>query len=211
MLDTPNVPDADSNHSRPAGRTEVVDAALDAATDLFATHNPSQVSVRDIAAQAGVSHALIHRYLGSKEDILHAVLERASDRAAESWLNKEGHGHPSGAFDYETPAGRYIRTVIRARLDGFELSSDELRFPHADEMMAFTTSRHYSNVVDEGGFNPQVVFATAIAVATGMGIAEEFFLVQAGIENEDRDQVRAEVNRLIMRLMTLADRPTGDA
>ena len=50
--------------------------ALDAAEALFAARGPRQVSVRDIAAATGVSHALLHRYLGGKDDIVGAVFAR---------------------------------------------------------------------------------------------------------------------------------------
>ena len=43
---------------------------------LFAERGFTAVSVRDIAAEAGVSHALVHRYLGSKEQVYRATLGR---------------------------------------------------------------------------------------------------------------------------------------
>ena len=61
--------------SRPVGRDEVIEATIRAASELFAERNPSQVSVREIASRAGVSHALVHRYLGSKDDIFAAALK----------------------------------------------------------------------------------------------------------------------------------------
>ena len=49
---------------------------LAAAEHLFAERGFHAASVRDIAAEAGVSHALLHRYLGSKEAILTAAMKR---------------------------------------------------------------------------------------------------------------------------------------
>src|SRR5512143_89809 len=51
------------------GRKDVEERALTAALELLARHPYRDVSVRDIAERAHVSHALLHRYLGSKEDI----------------------------------------------------------------------------------------------------------------------------------------------
>ena len=56
--------------------TQTEERILAAAQHLFAERGFHAVSVRDIAAKAGVSHALVHRYLGSKKAILTAVMKR---------------------------------------------------------------------------------------------------------------------------------------
>jgi len=57
---------------------------LDAARGLFASHGIDQVSVREIARVAGVDHALVHRYFGSKAEMAVAIIrtEGASILAA---------------------------------------------------------------------------------------------------------------------------------
>jgi AcrR family transcriptional regulator len=49
---------------------------LKAARELFATRGITEVTVRDIAAQAGVTHALVHRYFGTKEEMIAEILRR---------------------------------------------------------------------------------------------------------------------------------------
>ncbi len=49
-------------------------AILSAARELFAAHGVDGVSVRQIAAKAGVNHALVHRYFGAKDDMVAAIL-----------------------------------------------------------------------------------------------------------------------------------------
>ena len=55
-------------------RRQTEERMLAAAQRLFAEYGFNAVSVRDIAAEAGVSHALVHRYLGGKEAILAAAM-----------------------------------------------------------------------------------------------------------------------------------------
>jgi AcrR family transcriptional regulator len=54
-------------------------AILEAATRRFATHGYERAGVREIAADAGVTAALVNRYFGSKEGLFAEVIERALD------------------------------------------------------------------------------------------------------------------------------------
>jgi TetR/AcrR family transcriptional regulator, repressor for neighboring sulfatase len=49
---------------------------LDAAERLFATTNPDEVGLKDVAREAGVSHALITHYFGTYAGLVQATLER---------------------------------------------------------------------------------------------------------------------------------------
>src|SRR5690606_3565515 len=61
---------------RPRGDTsQQRDRLLDAALDCYAREGIAAASVRSIAAQAGVTPALVNYYFGSKEALLDAVVE----------------------------------------------------------------------------------------------------------------------------------------
>ena len=53
------------------------EAILEAATSRFATQGYERAGVREIAADAGVTAALVNRYFGSKEGLFAEVIERA--------------------------------------------------------------------------------------------------------------------------------------
>lgn len=53
---------------------------LAAARELFAAHGVDGVSVRRIAARAGVNHALVHRYFGTKDEMVAAILIAEAER-----------------------------------------------------------------------------------------------------------------------------------
>src|SRR5438270_10047106 len=53
-------------------RTEL----LDAAERVFARSQPDQVGLREIALEAGVSHALVTHYFGTYAGLVEATLER---------------------------------------------------------------------------------------------------------------------------------------
>jgi AcrR family transcriptional regulator len=60
----------------PTGRDEVVAAVIEAAAGLFSEMPVGQVTTRLLAERAQVNLGLIHRHCGTKEDVLHAVMER---------------------------------------------------------------------------------------------------------------------------------------
>ena len=55
------------------------EAILEAATHRFATRGYEPAGVREIAADAGVTAALVNRYFGSKEALFAEVIRRALD------------------------------------------------------------------------------------------------------------------------------------
>ena len=60
--------------AKPHGREQVRSAVLTATSELVAERGPDGFSVREIAARAGVNHALVHRHFGTKADVLEQML-----------------------------------------------------------------------------------------------------------------------------------------
>ena len=114
--------------SRPYGREEVVAAVIEAATELFAERGPAAVSLREVAEAANVNLGLIHRHIGSKTDLLAAVLNaRPGMAAADRFRSPEEIAvFLLGAGD-EAPA--YTLILLRAALDGYNLSELGVDFP----------------------------------------------------------------------------------
>jgi len=76
-------PDVDPNdkyaQTRKRCSSTTREAILDSAMRRFARHGFECSGVREIAADAGVTAALVNRYFGSKEGLFAAVIERAFD------------------------------------------------------------------------------------------------------------------------------------
>jgi AcrR family transcriptional regulator len=64
---------------RPRNATATREAILAAATRRFTTQGYERAGVRDIAADAGVTAALVNRYFGSKEGLFAEVVRGALD------------------------------------------------------------------------------------------------------------------------------------
>ncbi len=60
---------------RPAGSTDTRTVVVAAAREEFAEHGYDAATIRGIARRAGVDPALVHHYLGSKEQIFVAAMD----------------------------------------------------------------------------------------------------------------------------------------
>src|SRR5437762_7377291 len=71
-----------SSTPKQIGREEVIRRLVAAAATLFAEDGPDGVSLRQVAAKAGVNYGLIHQYVGTKDDLLRLVFRSVSESAA---------------------------------------------------------------------------------------------------------------------------------
>ncbi|MFN3256441.1 MAG: TetR/AcrR family transcriptional regulator [Ilumatobacter sp.] len=109
---------------------QIIEAVADGAAELFAERSPSAVSVREIAAAADVNLGLIHRYVGSKDDVIALVLTRHTERARAAIASAADTGQ---ALDMvaetvvNNPAtGRLVAGLI---LDGVDVAAVKGEFP----------------------------------------------------------------------------------
>jgi TetR/AcrR family transcriptional regulator, repressor for neighboring sulfatase len=197
--------DESSARTAPAGRDAVTQAVIEAAAELFSERNPSQVSVREIAARAGVSHSLVHRYLGTKEDIFNAALKFDRDQLTQSIASSPHMAQMPHSFDQTFPGRRYLRTVLRAALDDFPIDMSKNAFEVSQTMLDRLKEHPVIAGPDEPGFDPRLlIFAISAAVAA-ISIAEPVFLARAGLQSKDPEEVHAEFDRLMQRILSLAE------
>ena len=173
-----------ANDAKPHGRDEVVRALLQAAAELFATKGPAAVSLRDVAKEANVNVGLIHRHIGSKEDLVAAVLRE-----------RPGFGDLHRLAEVETPldlvrevfAGRVSLAGItdihvRMILDGYAIRDYQEDFPVIDWLV----ERLARDLPDE-----EARFRTMllIAMVAGWRLFGEEYLAIVGLDHLDDDAV----------------------
>lgn len=99
---------------------------LETARDLFAERGIKAVSVRDIAAAAGVTHALVHRYFGTKEAMVEGIIRREVKAAGLMALPANGsqddelEGLRRVIAYYLTEGQTAIKLFMRAELSGLQ-------------------------------------------------------------------------------------------
>lgn len=63
---------------------------MSAAAELFAARGPDGVSLREIAAHAGLNYGLIHQYVGSKDELLRLVIAQSTSTTAARFAQAGG-------------------------------------------------------------------------------------------------------------------------
>ena len=187
---------------RTRGAREATTAAmLEAAEELFAAYGFTAVSVRDIAKQAGVSHALVHRYLGSKDDIYRKVLQRNEDVIAAAGAGTDDLMEAVALMFREGLAHRqYLRLVTHSALHGLPFDATMGRFP-ATELLIELAGRSTGEAPPCGDVDPRVAIAAVVALYLGWVSLEPWLVPAAGLQNEDEAMVLAQLERIIRCLL----------
>ncbi len=182
------------------GEAAVKAALLEATADLLAAVGPTTLSLREVARRAGVNHGQIHHYFGSKRGLLvEAMKQLARDHRTNMRALSGGDPVPRALSLAEDP--RYWRALCHVVLEGdLELARVEIDEGVSVPRDALESLLRERNI-DPDDVEFRVRFAAVAALQLGWVALEDFVLLQAGLEDADRDAVRSQVRRLIASLM----------
>lgn len=188
---------ADPLDTRPSGADEVREAVLAAAAQLFQEGDPGSVSLRQIAARAGVNYGLLHRHFGTKADLVAAVLRRHSDRF-----------RPSAAAEVDLQVriaemvSHYLGEPAVARTMSWAAVNDV-----APEVLA-SNFADVASLLDAlaaeiGDEQTTALFGVAVCLVLGVSAFDRYALTAAGAEpNEvNRSALRSAVDALISQML----------
>jgi len=176
---------------RPVGPDEVRRAVLDAAAQLFARNRVDNVSLRQIARAADVALSLISRYIGSREDLINAVLDDLSRTVAADVLARPTQ---QISFDRDSPMGRWTSVLAYRALAGEDLASS----------VEYNPVRAIAEVAEhEYGLDPvsaRLRGAQVVASALGWRLFEGYLLEAGGLQDEPVEALRDELTGLHRRM-----------
>jgi len=196
----------DGQQVRERGREATTTAILDAAEDLFSLRGFNDVTVRAIAERAGVSHALVHRYLGSKADVFRAILTRnqgvmmaaAPDDAdllkTTSLIVREGLINRR----------RYVRLLADTALHGLPFEQTTGRFASVERLVELAQRAAASaspSERSEDDLDPRFVIACITALFLGWAATESWALPAAGIPDMDEAEAIDGLERVIRGIL----------
>ena len=177
------------------GRRAVEAALLDAATAMLAEVGPRGMSVREVAARAGVNHGQVHHYFGSKEALIRAAIRALAEEHFRHAMARAGaSGVPPALALAEDE--RYWKAIIRLALDG------EIDIARTEVEDGVSVPRHALGLLAErrGLADPDLDAKTAVAASAALQLGwvalEEFMFVLADVAPDEQEAVRGRIREL---------------
>lgn len=197
--------DKGKRHRRRGGRERTTEAILDAAEKLFSQRGFTAVTVRDIAAEAGVSHALVHRYLGSKQDVYRAMLVRNEDaiRSAASDDDELLTAVSLMLREGLTSQRRYVRLIAHSALHGLSYERTSGRFAATERLveLAEAAAASEGDARDPDALDPRFVVASVVALFIGWIATDDWVLRAAGLRDMSDDEIVDSLERIMLQLL----------
>lgn len=175
----------------PVGPEAVRRAVLDAAAQLFADHGVGNTTRRDIALAADVDPNLINRYVGTRDEVVTAVLDDLSAQLAEELTDGQ---LAAASHDLDSVIMRWVR--IMAQVIGRE-----------DQTVSIDAWNPVAAVAAVGeaqaGLDPRtarVRAAQVAALAFGWRLIESYLVEAGDLGDVPLARLREELN-LVNRLL----------
>ena len=187
---------------------------LEAAEELFSRYGFEGVSVRDIAEVAGVSHALVHRYLGNKEEIYRAVLKRNEDV-----ILAAAAGNPDLIDSVRmmfreglTRHQRYLRLVAQSALQGIPFESSIVRFSATERLVELARLQVESAAPQQGrdSLDPRLVIAAVVSLYLGWAATGTWLVKATGVDDMGDEDIAAGIEQAIVNMLRCSLPGLGD-
>ncbi len=202
---------------RRRGREQTTAAMLDAAEKLFAERGYTAVSVRDIAGEAGVSHALVHRYLGSKAQVYRAMLLRRESVIRDAAPGEDDLIEATKLMLREAVLNQrdYVRLIAHSALHGMSYERTAGRFAATERLVELAREvAAAGDARDPDAPDPRFVIASIVAMLLGWSAGREWILKAVDFESMSDEEFTDEFERVVLDLERLyfpSLRAGGDA
>lgn len=192
-----------SNHDSPRGRKEIIEAILQATEKLLPKHNPTEISLRQIAEAANVNYSLIHRYFGTKESVIMAAHERILSKVGEQFSTVDRIDGNIGVLFKISGENVSRRTLLaRAMLDGADPHLIQHHLPIMQQLIDLLR-KEKSKTKNPSEYDPETLAAFFAGSALGWFFFEPFLLASTGLDKKDKDEVHGQITEILEKTVEL--------
>ncbi len=181
---------------------------LDSAQMLFAKHGPRAVSVREVAEHAGVSHALVHKYFGSKDDLIKAVIDRVDvQRASTAKASASLRDVYQELLPQVLLQRDHSMMLVRSAMEGTEYVSLAERIRTTSAMVALARRAAASGdkpLPPPRDIDPRVLVSAITAMILGWASLEDWVWPTAGIDPAGKQEVHRQLIEVVSYMADLA-------
>ena len=174
----------------PHGPDDVREALVRTAVTLFAEQGIAAVAVRQVATEAGVNPGLVHRYVGTKDDLIRAAVQWAGQQVgAELDARAEPRATGSGTtIAGSAVVGDYERIMAHLSLEGYDIAGLGLDYP---------LMRNLVDELTQAGFAPRQARLRAVCslALASWGTLGPLVSTATGLDPLDEVEVRRSIER----------------
>jgi TetR/AcrR family transcriptional regulator, repressor for neighboring sulfatase len=180
-----------------------VASLVSAATELFAARGPDGVSLREIAAHAGLNYGLIHQYVGSKDELLRLVIAHSTSTTAARFAQAGGVGEAlellQGPVGVDRPPyPRLLAWAILQGRDPKELAGPSPALPKLIEMLPGPGQGQGAD--GDLSEDPRLRAAAVAALTLGWSLFGAFVSHAAGLDDVAPAEAHTAVQSLARRI-----------
>jgi TetR/AcrR family transcriptional regulator, repressor for neighboring sulfatase len=192
---------------RRRGRRASTTAILDAARELFSERGYSAASVRDIAERAGVTHALVHQYVGGKAEVFRAVLKSGEGVLASAAPDTAGLAESVRRMlrrGLDEPSRSYARMLVGSALGGLPYDRAAGRFTVIERLIELAEQQAGSASKAERAerdLDPRLVVACVGSLFLGWVAVEPWMRPAAGLQEMDEAELADGLERVLLSIL----------
>lgn len=180
---------------RPRGREQIQAALIASTLALLETHG-LDISIRQIAERADVPHSVIGRYFGSKDELIRSAIDSTlpvdRETAAKFDTAEEAAREAFDSVFARPERIRILTQLLQAGMSPREIRSEA---PVLASLVKLIEADQPSHA------DPRVIATAIYSLSVGLLLAEDYVVDHAGLDVLDRDDVRAQVRELMLRLL----------
>jgi len=194
---------AAGHNGGPRGRKEIIDAILQATEKLLPKHNPTDISLRQIADAANINYSLIHRYFGTKESVIMAAHERILSKAGEQFSTIDRIDGNIGVLFKMSGKNVSRRALLaRAMLDGADPHLIRHHFPIMHQLIELLRKKK-TRTKNPSEYDAETLAAFFTGAALGWYFFEPFLLASTELDKKDKDKVHHQIAEMLEKTADL--------